>query len=61
MLDYELYSKDNQNSYLKIIVTLFTKINRQIIMITALLICKFAPIFELPNVMILIESYNKNN
>ncbi len=28
--------------------TLITQINSQFIMITALLICKFAPIFELP-------------
>ncbi len=28
--------------------TLVTKINSRFIMITALLICKFAPIFELP-------------
>jgi len=54
MLFCELYGKDNQISYLKIIATFVAKINSKIIMITALLIRTFARNFELPNSMILI-------
>ena len=53
MLVYEFQGKYNQNSYLNIIATLVTKINGDFIMITVLLICKFAAIFELPIIVIL--------